>query len=171
MEKQNEILQLISGREPLLIPALDGKRLIHSAHDIFQEIDLNFVIHGLVVTSAPTKEQEVEVYGLGKDATLMEMFTHSTNNWNQKFLTQNQVIEFFEQLSSWLPDVEMAKTFFLCKRDETRPINKSNLTDNLAVVGVYCWEQELNVELYQLSDPRIWFARHEHQIVIPKLKY
>ena len=171
MEKQNEILQLISGSEPLLIPAVDGQRFIQDARDIFHKIDSRFILYGFVGVGASTKEQEVEVYELGKDARPMEMFAYSTNNWNQKFLTQNQVVEFFEQLSSWLPEFRMAKVFFLCKKDETRPINKSNLTDNLAVVGIYDWEGEINVELYQLNDIRVWLKRHGHLVVIPKLKY
>lgn len=167
MGKQNETLQLISGRTPLLLPPLDGQRFIQDAYDMFRKIDLSHIL-GLTKIGIPTKEQKVEVYELGKDATPMEMFAYLSCDWSQKFLTQNQVIEFFEQLSSWLPEFQMAKVFFLCKKDETKPINRSNPFDSFSVVGIYNWDDVLNIEVYHLFDIRIFLKRHGHLVVIPK---
>lgn len=107
---------LISGDNILTIKALDGSRLICDARDTFRAgIDHNFINWGINKPGLTTPEITVQVHEIRESANFMEMFKSLPGIWGQKYLSQDQVIDFCENLSGWLKR-EGRNTFFLIKK-------------------------------------------------------
>ena len=89
------ILRLISDNSTLTIKALDGSRLIYNAKDTFKSgIDGDFVNWGVNNPGIATPAALVQVHEMIGDGKLMNIFTSLPGTWNQKWLSQNQFIDF-----------------------------------------------------------------------------
>lgn len=146
------ILKLVSGGKELVLRNQSGKRLIYEADEIFKSyIDYNFGSPRLANIGVPTPRTLVEVRNIVQDAFLMDIFTSLPGYWERRWFSQSQIIEFSECLFGWLS--KKGNTFFLIKKDETKPVEENNPAGNLAAVRV-CWRKsELSVHLNELSYP------------------
>jgi hypothetical protein len=163
------ILRLISGGHVLTLKALDGKRLIYKAKKTFPSyLDSDFVNWGINKPGLATAETPVQVREIVQDGTFMDIFSALPGNWNQKWVSQNQVIEFCETLSEWLRQ-EGNATLFLVKKDENKPIDENNPKDNLVVVLVFVPSDGLIVYVYRLGRGGVWDGKCLSRVVSPQL--
>lgn len=163
------ILNLISGGHSLVLKALDGKRLICKSGKTFRSgIDGDFVKWGIAKPGIATPATPAQVHEMVGNGTFMDIFRSLPGTWNQKWLSQNQVIEFCETLPDWLRQNGNA-TFFLVKKDESKPINEDKPEDNLVVVRVRVYSVGLAVRVYQLGLDFVWNAESRHRVVSPQL--
>lgn len=165
----NGILRRISGRHTLALKALDGKRLIYNSKKTFKSyIDPNFKKWNLNKTGMATPETLVQVSEMVGDGTFMKIFSSLPGTWNQKWVSQNQVIEFCETLSNWLRHDEYT-TIFLIKKDEGKPIEEANPQDNLVVVYVLVDSDGLRVYVRRFEYDYVWDGKCRHHVVSPQL--
>ncbi|MFZ4632014.1 MAG: hypothetical protein ACOYL8_02260 [Patescibacteria group bacterium] len=163
------IIRLISGDSTLTIKALDGSRLIYNAKDTFKSgIDGDFVNWGVNNPGVATMEAFVQVHEMIGDGKLMDIFKSLPGTWNQKWLSQNQFIDFCETLPDWLRQ-EGYGTFSLIKKDENKPINEDNPEDNLVVVGVRVNSDGLDVYVNRLGDADVFDGQFRRRVVSPQL--
>ena len=72
-------LKLLSGKERLMLDALDGTETLAEARDVFwRHINRCFKDRDTNKPSVATKEQAFAVYELKKDATFAEIFAKDT---------------------------------------------------------------------------------------------
>ena len=163
------ILRLISGDQNLILKALDGSRLIYQAKKTFKSfIDSDFINWGLNKSGIATLEIPVKVDEIIGDGTFMNIFSSLPGTWNQKWLSQNQIIEFCETLPHWLRQ-ERNATMFLCKIDENKPINENKPQDNLVVVYVSVSSDGLDVYVHRLEYDYVWGGGYRPRVVSPQL--
>lgn len=169
-KKINGILRLISGEEVLSLKDSNGSRLIYQAANTFKSfLDEDFVKWGLTKKGIATAETKVQVHEMIADGNFMAIFKSLPGNWNQKCLSQNQVIDFCEQLPNWLRSDGYA-TMFLCKIDETKKVDEKDPQKNLVVVCVSVGADGLYVFVYRLEDDIVWRAGCAHRVVAPQLE-
>jgi hypothetical protein len=162
------ILRLISGNT-ITIKALDGSRLIYNAKDTFKSgIDGDFVNWGVNNPGVATPAAPVQVHEMISDGKFMDIFKSLPGSWNQKWLSQNQFIDFCETQSNWLRQ-EGYGTLALIKKDENKPIDEDNPEDNLVVVYVDVRSDGLLVYVDRLEDGDVWSGEYRHRVVSPQL--
>lgn len=163
------ILRLISGGKKLTIRALDGRFIIIQAKNIFRaNIDLHFIQWRLSKLGIATPETSLEVHKMIRDASFMDIFNSLPGTLEQKWLTQNQVVEFCTVWPDWLKSGGYA-TMFLCKRDESQPIDEANPQNNLMEVGVSAKPDGLSVCVNHFDYTYLWAARYHRRVVVPQL--
>jgi len=152
--------------ETIDLKALDGRRSIAKARNVFKRyIDQNFVVWQLDKTRA-TKKAKVQVYDMLDDGNFMDVFRSLPGTWEQKCLSQNQVVEFCKITPGRLRK-EGSGTLFLCKRDEGRPVDEARPDDNLVVANVYVTPRGLQVAVFKLSHGFTWLGSG-YYVVAPK---
>ncbi|HNX11025.1 MAG TPA: hypothetical protein PKI61_02690 [bacterium] len=133
MKYKNDYLRAIG--KPIKIKALSGQRLICQSPEVFDiGIDSWFNHYGINKPGVATSEAEVIVYRTFGDATSRKFFDSLPGTWNQKWLSQDQVVELCQHRTK----MNCHNTsFFLIKKDENRPIDEHKPEDNLVVVSVF----------------------------------
>jgi hypothetical protein len=161
------ILRSISGDEKLTIRALDGRFIIVQAKNIFRaNIDPHFIQWRLSKLGIATPEISVRVYEMIKDASFADIFNSLPGTLEQKWLTQNQVIEFCAVWPDWLRSGGFA-TMFLCKNDESQPIDEANPQNNLMEVGVSAKTDGLSAVVNHFDYTYVWAAKYRRRVVVP----
>ena len=151
--------------ENLLIKELDGKLQICEAGDVFNAfISSNFQSLRISKDGLATSATFVQVHKNIKDGRFMKIFSALPGEWSQKYLSQNQVIEFCKTSSKWLAKKGRA-TMFLIKKDENCLINEDNPSDNLVVVHVYVCSSETS-SLNSSFGLSVYFSRLDHDSVL-----
>lgn len=164
-----DILRLISGDSDLRLKALDGSRLIYKAEQTFvQCIDQDFVKWGANSIGIPTPETLIQVHEMINRGTTMDIFSALPGSWNDKWLSQNQVIEFCEVYPDWLRQNGNG-TFFLIKKDENKPISLIKPENDFIVAGVYVYSGGLRIGADQLGGHNVWHGEYHYRVVSPKL--
>lgn len=150
--------QLISGKERLIIEALDGQAYIWEAKNTFQAgIDPDFKSWGLNRPGLPTQQTLVDIREAINDGTLLELFTDIISDLDKIVMTQAQIIHFCEKYPDWLFKGN-CPTFFLM-----------NANSNYFVVCVNrSTSGNLNVTIHRAEIGHIW-ARNSFRIVHPRL--
>lgn len=168
-KKRDDILRLISGDHALALKALDGSRLIYKAKNTFaSSIDSSFVNWGLNKNGIATPQTMIRVDEMTGAGGFVDIFQSLHGTWNQKWVSQNQVIEFCEGLPNWLRQAEVA-TMFLCKKDEYQPVDENKPQDNLVVVRVFVLSNDLvGVNVRHLENIPIWRGGYRRRIVSPE---
>lgn len=154
-------------KEKILIKKLNGGECICNSK-VFKKIDQSFIEADINERGLATEAETVSVFTLSPDFTAKAMFSYFPNDWDRKWLTQNQVIEFCRNNSeffSW----EGPGLFFLIKKDEFKPINESRTWTNLTVVRVRDnFKAETLVSLHSFGDKKKWGNdKYPISIVIP----
>lgn len=163
------ILRLISGDSNIILDPLDGSRLIYNAEETFKQfIDPDFIKWGINKSGIPTSKTPIQVHEMMSKGTAMDIFCSLPGDWNQKWVSQNQVIEFCEVFPDWLRKNGNG-TFFLIKKDEDRPINKNKPEENLAMAGVYVYSGGLRIGADQLRNSNVWYGEYNYRVISPKL--
>lgn len=168
-KKINGILRLISGAEVLTLKASNGSRLIYQSASTFKSnLDVGFVDWGLNKEGIATPETKIQMHEIVANGNFMAIFKSLPGNWNQKWLSQNQIIDFCEQLPDWLQSNGYA-TFFLCKINELQKVDEKNPQKNLVVVDVRVYADGLGVYVIRLERDRVWRASTLRRVVTPQL--
>lgn len=164
-KEKPSILRLISGGSTLTLKASDGRRLIADAKSTF-----TFGIHGDVIKLGlndpviATPETLIEIHAMVCDGNVMDIFKSLPGTWSQKWLSQNQVIDFCETLFNWL-NPEGDGMFALIKKDKNRQIDEDNPGDNLDVVYVNKPSFGKKAEVCPLWYKKIWFGKYHYRVV------
>jgi hypothetical protein len=167
--RQKSILRLISGDHDLKLQASDGSRLIHQAKDTFKaDIDSDFANWGINKPGIASAEMSVQVREIIEDCTFVDIFQALPGSWSDKWMPQDKIIDFCETLPTWLRQKGFS-TFFLVKKDESRPIDEKKPGDNLAVVGVLVRVDGLSVVVDRLERASVWDGGTRHRVVSPQL--
>jgi len=161
MGKQIEkemILRIISGSEELKLDAVDGNQTIYNSKGVFTSIDSDFKNYGANTTGSATKETNVDVYEMVKDATFAQMFGSLGNDLDKLCLTQHQILNFISKHKNWLRSDGYA-TFFLFKSGE-----------NFFVANVYFDDDgSLGVDVFRFELDHVWDTKYRHRVVLPQL--
>lgn len=166
---QTEILRPIPGGRTFLLRALSGEHLIYQAKETFTSfISDEFVIWGLNETGIATPETYVQVREMTGGETIWDMFRALPGDWNHKWVSQNQVIEFCSTLSPWLSG-DRYGTFFLIKRDENKIINENDPCQNSVVVFVRVNSDSLGINVISLGAYDIREGYYNPRVVSPAL--
>lgn len=86
--------------------------------------------------------------------------------WNDKWLSQDQLIAFCEKHYAWLSQGGRV-TLFLIKKDEHKPITEAKPQDNAAVVRVVVKGGDLDVNVYRIRGDDFWHGVYCHRVVVP----
>lgn len=152
------ILRPLPGGNSLPIKALDGTRLIYQTDDLFKNyIDPAFFKPPLNKAGIPTLETLVQAGEALAEKKLLEIFSSLPARWEDKWLSQNQIIEFCEKFPEWLRPPDNV-TMFLCKKDEHYPVDEDKPQDNLFVATVYryLYSYGLAISLHDLNGLGLW---------------
>lgn len=163
---QQGILRPISEGTELKLKALDGNRLISKQGKAF--IPYFNELWEINKLGVATSETPILVHEIVGDGTFMDIFSSVPGIWAEKWLSQDQVIEFCESLPDWLFQ-EGYGTFFLIKKKENKPIDETKPEENLAVVYVYVFSGDLYVRVYRLEDGSVWRGDDRHHVASPQL--
>jgi len=149
----------------IVIRALDGNRVICNQAMLFKgDIDPEFGIN-FTDNCVATPETLIRVSELVEDGTFKDMFLSLPGTWDDKFMTQHQIVEFCEVRRDFLRRGGYS-TFFLCKKNESKAINEEDLFDDLVVVDVTIDIGLLNITYHQFDD-RNWDAKNRYRVISP----
>lgn len=167
----NVVLYLISDKETMILRALNGRRCIARARETFKfHIDHNFKDWGLDKEGIATPETEVQVHEMEGNGTFQDIFGALPGAWEEKWLSQDQVIEFCECHRHWLTDTYLAGAF-LCKINEDQPVDEAKPQDNLFFMNVFGFEQRLYTYVYKFNHPADWGTGRVRRFIVPKLLF
>jgi hypothetical protein len=154
----NLILKQLSDLDKLVIGTTTGKRTLAKAKNTFcSGIDSDFKNLGTDQAGIAKAETKVSVYELVSHARFAEMFNSLSTDLDKLCLTQDQIIEFCTNQSSWLRQ-DGYGTFFLFK-----------VKDEFFVCGVYVDDDGLYANVYRLAFGYVWGAVYAHRVVVPQL--
>ena len=151
------ILNLLSRGESLVLDVVDGTETLANATDIFAYIDSDFRNWGTDRKGPATKETNVAVYEMVKDATFSQMFGSLSSDLNNLCLTQAQIINFVKKYRRWLHTDGYA-TFFLFESGGGFFVASVDL-DSGGGLGVL---------VRRLENSNVWNAGIRHRLVLPK---
>ena len=172
MEQKN--IRLISRVDEFPLKPSDGSRLICNSKDIFNAgINKNFVTWGLNNPGIATSGTFMQVHEMVSHGTSMDIFTGLPGTWNQKWLSQNQFIDFCETYPSWLRQGRRGR-FALIKKDENKLIDEASPWNNSFVVFVRRRSSGrrssvLRVDVHLLKDRHTWSGGAHRLVVSPQI--
>jgi len=178
-ETKPSILHLISGDQRLVLESLSGRRLIPEAEDVFRsDIDSYFIRWGLLGPGVATPETQIRVDEAVGESTSFKIISAVSGAWNQKWLSQNQVVDFCEKFRGWLgqsrqrgqlgqSEQRETVTMFLVKKDENMPIDEEDPQSNLVLVCVTVNPNGLGVCVYQFTIDFACPAEYRYRVVSP----
>jgi hypothetical protein len=173
VSSENNILRLISGGQRIALGALDGSKFIYQAKDVFKSlIDPMFSDpsnRGMNAHSKLTPATSVNVYKTIRHGVYEEIFGSLPGTWEEKSMSQHQILEFCRIFSEWLKK-DMYSTIFLCKINEHKSVHENYLDGNLMVVRVRVFSEGLRVSKRCLAVDDIWYGEdNTSHVVIPQL--
>jgi hypothetical protein len=121
-----------------LIPKLDGNQLVYWQKALFKVgVSAEFKRYSSEKNKKATPETLLACYEIRSVGRYGKNLKSLPGTWSQKCVTQHQLIKFCKQSQNLLATAYDASTIFLCKLDETKPINETRPYDNLMVARVY----------------------------------
>lgn len=155
------------------LPVLDGHKLIGESFSIFNHfIDPCFRERGMNKKGLFKPAMAIAIYEIIKPTTFLRVFKDLPGPWEKKWLSQHQVVKFCSDFSDILAPVD-SFSLFLVKKDEYKPVNHHNLSENLAIIMVEkidSLEQEsgLSALFLELKDFDVWFSPSKIRVIAPK---
>ncbi|MFZ4632268.1 MAG: hypothetical protein ACOYL8_03675 [Patescibacteria group bacterium] len=165
---ENEIIRSISDGHEIYLEALDGGRLFYSVDDLGEFPNSDFFQHDFTKPGVATPRMQIEVGEMKQRDNMKEVFGALPGNWNQKWLSQDQVIEFVRNFSHWLLSGQKNDnaTIFVIKIDENEPVDEKKPEENLIGVIVCKSVEGLKFFLYHFGPNFVWrYCR----VVYPKI--
>lgn len=162
-QEKQQLLELVSGPEGLIIDSLSGQENIPQSKGLYSFINQKFQEWGLDQPSPPTGRTVVDVYKLKNDATFAEVFAAISGAKGGRALSQAQINAFSKNHQEFSTRPEDQMFFFfqanaeywvasLCSRGNSRP----------------------TISPLKLSYDRSWHPSSEPELnfyfVIPRLK-
>lgn len=155
---QGKVLRLISGGNSLCLYACDGSKILADATDVFAYIDPGFKNWNADEPGSEKSETPIEVHELATDATFAQMFGSLNKDVKKMCLSQHQILNFVQKHRGWLRTDGYA-TFFLFES-----------YGPFFVADVYFRSDgELDVDVYEFDNPRVWHSECRHRVVVPRL--
>ena len=161
---------LLTADESLSIGPLDGTELIKTSNDFFRKFvwqcsDKN----SLSNVGVPTLETFIDVYQYAySGASFEKIYNLLPGKWNQKWLSQNQVIEFCVTYKHWL-GLYSESTVFVCKKDEEELVDESNPEENLSLIYVNYDGRIRSICITSILEFDICSGENLVRIVLPKI--
>lgn len=153
------ILNLISGKESIIIDAVDGSETLAQAKDVFTGyVDPDFKNYGTDRIGQATEKIPVNVYEMAKDATFAQAFSSLGNNLDRLCLSQHQIKQFCRQHRQWLR-TDGYTTFFLFKEN-----------NEFFVASVRVESRGLGAGVRRFGRGSVWGADARHRLVAPQLQ-
>ncbi len=156
------------------LPPLSGDRLIYKASDVFSIlVDPCFIDREITKKGAPTPETGISLFQLVSPTTFKGAFSDLPGTWEQKVLSQHQIIEIAEKWENKLSPKE-SFSLFLAKKNENRHIDYEDLRENLMIVMIerlelFGIENGLAVLYLELANFDVWFAQSKIRVIVPKI--
>ena len=154
-KKKDQILNLLSNGESIIIDLCDGSETLNQAKELFTSgIDPDFKNFETDNPGIASKETSAQVYEVVKDATFAQMFGFLGIELNELCFTQAQIKNFCKKHPSWLSQ-DGYVTFFLFK-----------INNNFFVARVYVGSNGLRVGISKFENSYVWPNKKRH-LVIP----
>jgi len=166
------ILRLTPGNQaPVVIKSLSGRSLIADANQVFDSyISPNFVDLKFNLPGVATPQTFLQLHDMIDNGSPLDVFNCLPGLWSQKWLSQNQVIDFCKTWPGWLTRKECSN-LFLCKKDESKLIDEKRPYANLFIVRIEVFPDGLFAGVHRiLEDYKAWNDEYRHRIISPKLK-
>jgi hypothetical protein len=164
----NEIIRSISDGHDIWLDALDGDRLFYSGESLGEFPNSDYYRFDFTKPGVATPRMLIGIGEMKNRNKLKEIFGALPGNWNQKWLSQDQVIEFCHKLPNWLLQGQKNDnaTIFAIKINENEPVDEDKPEDNLVGVVVCTSTKGLRFYIYQLEPNFVWrYCR----VVYPKI--
>lgn len=155
------------------LPKLSGSQLIYKSDQVFSHfIDHCFFEQGMTKAGIATPKIKVMVYEIIRPTTFLKVFEELPGSWDEKWLSQHQVVEFCKLFPQALPPVD-SFALFLCKKNENQSINQQDPQQNLAIAmveqtSIPGQDQGLSVLFLELQDFDVWFSPAKIRIIVPE---
>ncbi|NCN22422.1 hypothetical protein GW758_02520 [Candidatus Falkowbacteria bacterium] len=161
--KKNYILRLLPESEGLCLKALSGDRIIKTHIDPeFKNLAVDKP--GVITPITPVRVDELMV-----DSCFFDIFQSLPGTWNDKKMTQDQVVEFCMILPDWLR-ADRHNIFFLVPINEQKTVDGKNPEENLEVLKLCVHEKGFGFTDYRLDYALFWDAKNHLLVVSPRLK-
>lgn len=169
--KKEGIIRLMSligdgANGEITIPELDGRVLRVKAEKTFKFFGIDFAKISVNKPCLATPETSIEVYQAAQNCNLMEVFEAIPGEWNQKWISKCQVVNFCEKNAYHLAPGG-AMTLFLCKIDEEKAIDEENPSKNLVIVFVR-YITGLFISAHPLNLKKEILGSSTHRFIVPK---
>lgn len=155
------------------LPELDGSQLIYESEEVFNHfIDHCFIEQGMIKQGVVKPAMKVMVYEIIRPTTFLKVFQELPGSWEEKWLSQHQVVTFCSLFPQALPPVD-SFALFLCKKDEHQSINQQDLQQNLAIAmveqtDVPGQDPGLSILFLELKDFDVWFSPAKIRVMAPE---
>lgn len=163
---KNDITRLISFGKTIEIPACDGSVKIYQEPSLFRS-GMDPDLSKLTLPGIGRGNTQIEVREMLKDGDFFTIFAGLLKDWDYKWLSQEQVINFRKQFPNWLR-LGGNCTFILIKKDEQAPVDEREPTKNLAVLQIHVRGDSCSISVRELDYEGIWKAKDRHRLVIPR---
>jgi len=158
-------LRVVWQREPIVIRALDGSRVISKCSNVFSSF-IQAEFNNLNLSDWQTPETPVKIFKNVADGTFFKIFNSLPGCWDEKYFNQDQIIAFCED-NPELIDSEKA-VIFLCIINPEENIIESRPHENLIIVSVSRDKDGLMVDKDSLDRPTVWPKEVVNLFVVPK---
>jgi len=165
MKKNNNFLIPVINFDVITIPSLQGRVSIKGATDVFANIDNGFTRK----TSIPTAEIEACPYKLIANGSFMKIFASLSGHFDQKFLSENQIVECCKNLPELFFE-EFNSAIFLARNNEDLAIDEVDPEENSVMIQVLKRFTNLEVFRFEYPEEFLRFRKCDKNIFfVPKL--
>ncbi|MFA5130976.1 MAG: hypothetical protein WC467_00970 [Patescibacteria group bacterium] len=162
LNQTESCLRFLPEASGLPIKALDGKRILSDATDVFKKfISGSLLIRGLNNPGKSTPATLIAGREISGDATFIKMFDDFKRPLKELLLTQDQICEFNKIYPGFLSKTDA--NFFLFRRDKDKPA----IGDNLFVACVTVTAGGLIIQEEAYTDSFIWCGDRKLRVFVP----
>jgi len=189
MEKDSTatpILKLVSSRQELVLRPLSGRRKIADAKHAFNsrinlndgclelnsrvDIDDGFFKLEPNNPGIATPETRTRVHQVISNDIFLKIFMSLSGAWEQKWLSQDQVIEFCSRYPYWSRQKGCVASF-LCKNNEMKPVDENHPDSDLFVIVVKVSSNGLHTMISYRGIISICPTECCHRVISPRNPY
>lgn len=152
-------LKRIFKEEKIILPETNGRLNIKKSAGLFNVcLDCKFKYLNSNTHEKSSRETVLEVYELKKDCTFKEMFNSFERNLKQLYLTQHQIVMFYQKHKEFLHPKWL--TLFLFKENE-----------KFFVASVHLKSGVTHVLVDHFEDFIVWSASYRHRLVVSAINF
>jgi hypothetical protein len=155
------VLSFIPGERDFFMEALSGECLISQENRFRVSDKLPLMANSEL--GVATKATWVQRYDVFIKATYLDIFQALPGKWEQKWLSQHQIIKFWEPFDS----LNSHYNYCLVKREENKKIDENNPAENLAVVCTVMFEGIILADFRPLDHDNFLITDVGHGVICP----